>query len=85
MKVKKDVRGYVKEKGWVHGDAHAADGLNELAKCKELNIKELKGILDVVKNKICINDYAYINEEDERMVTAVKSVLKEKLYRQKKL
>ncbi|MTI66864.1 MAG: DUF2785 domain-containing protein [Firmicutes bacterium] len=79
IKEEKDLRGYVKKKGWAHGVAHAADGLDELAKSGEINNKKLKEILNVIKNKICINNYTYVNEEDERMVTAVKAVSERKI------
>ncbi|MCK4258423.1 MAG: DUF2785 domain-containing protein [Halanaerobiales bacterium] len=70
-----DVRGYDRDKGWIHGMAHAADGLDELAKCSEINDEDLKTILQVIHKKMTINDYVYVNDEDERMVTAVISIL----------
>lgn len=75
----KDLRGYVKDKGWADSVSHAADALDDLAICSEIRYKELKYILDIIKKKVCINNYVYINEEDERLVTAIMSILHRKL------
>lgn len=74
-----DVRGYVKEKGWAHGVAHLADVFKELAYCEELGYEELKLILETVRKKIHINNYTYIHEEDERLVTAVVRIFERKI------
>lgn len=71
----KDVRGYVNYRGWAHGVAHAADALDELVKCSSILDDDLKAILQVIYQKATINYYAYINDEDERMVTAIVSIL----------
>lgn len=71
----KDVRGYVNHRGWAHGVAHAADALDELVKCSSILDDDLKAILQVIYQKATINYYAYINDEDERMVTAIVSIL----------
>lgn len=75
LSAEEDVRGYVLEKGWAHGVAHTADALDELAKCNEIGEADLKVILQAIHQKITINNYVYINDEDERMVTAVVSIL----------
>lgn len=71
----KDVRGFVEGKGWAHGAAHGADALMELAKCEVIGYEQLKEILNAIYKKININYYGYINNEDERMISAVKEVL----------
>lgn len=71
----RDVRGFVEGKGWAHGAAHGADALMELAQCKIIGYEGLKEILDLIYKKININYYGYINNEDERMISAVKAVL----------
>ncbi|MFS1514864.1 DUF2785 domain-containing protein [Chengkuizengella sp. SCS-71B] len=76
VRLEQDVRGYVEEKGWAHSTAHAADALDELAISSSLKQSELMEILEVIKEKVCINDYTYINEEDERLVTAVINIVK---------
>ncbi|NDI36538.1 DUF2785 domain-containing protein [Chengkuizengella sediminis] len=75
-KSEQDIRGYVEQKGWAHSTAHAADALDELAICSSLKQSELMEILEVIKEKVSINDYTYINEEDERLVTAVINIVK---------
>jgi hypothetical protein len=71
----KDVRGFVQEKGWAHGAAHGADALEELARCQELGYEALKRILHAIYDKTNIDYYGYIHQEDERMVTAVATIL----------
>ncbi len=72
----KDLRGFIQNKGWAHSVAHTADTIDELALCNELGKKQLKEILDLLKNKTCNSDTVFVYEEDERMVTAVVSVLR---------
>lgn len=71
----KDLRGYIEGKGWAHAAAHTADALDELVKCNELNNEDLMRILNTIQNKISVNYYLYVHEEDERMTTAVMSIL----------
>lgn len=65
----KDLRGYVENKGWAHSSAHTADTLCSFADSEFLKYNELKEILAIIKKKICIDTYTYINQEDERLVT----------------
>jgi hypothetical protein len=71
----RDVRGFVEGKSWAHGAAHGADALMELAQCKIIGYEGLKEILASIHKKINNNYYGYINNEDERMISAVKAVL----------
>lgn len=71
----RDVRGFVEGKSWAHGAAHGADALAELAQCQIIGCEGLKEILDSIHKKININYYGYINNEEERMISAVKEVL----------
>ncbi|AYB38005.1 DUF2785 domain-containing protein [Brevibacillus laterosporus] len=75
-----DLRGYVAGKGWAHATAHAADALDDLAQCLEIEKADLQKILDVVRVKITVTQTTYLHEEDERMVTAVLSVLKRDVF-----
>lgn len=75
----KDIRGYVEVKGWAHGAAHGADALDEFAKCEEIGYERLNNILDAFYKKININYYGYIHFEDERMITAIKSILEREI------
>jgi len=71
-----DHRGYVPEKGWAHSAAHGADIFEELSNSKELNSEDIKDILNCIKNKIVEDKYAFIDIEDERMVTPLINLLK---------
>lgn len=75
----KDVRGYVKDKGWAHGAAHGADALDEFARCEEIGYEGLKRILDSIYKKVNVNHYGYIHFEDERIITVVKAILERKI------
>ncbi|OMD56421.1 DUF2785 domain-containing protein [Paenibacillus odorifer] len=78
----RDYRGYDEEKGWAHAIAHAADTLDELAQCSELDENDLITILDLVYEKMTITDRIYSDGEDERMVRSIMSVLDRKLLSQ---
>jgi hypothetical protein len=75
LMLERDLRGYVEGKGWAHAVAHAADGLNAIAGLTSLTHTDLFDILTIIKNKICINHYLYTDEEDERMVTSVTTIM----------
>ena len=75
----KDVRGYVAIKGWAHSTAHLGDVFSNLVQCTEIKKLELLAVLEAVKDKVCINYYAYINNEDERLICAVMEILKKEI------
>ncbi|MCP4180511.1 MAG: DUF2785 domain-containing protein [bacterium] len=70
-----DLRGYIEDDGWAHSVAHTADALDDLALCSEIGYNELKYMLEIIQIKICVGNYVYIDEEDERIVTAIISIL----------
>ncbi len=75
----KDRRGFVPQKGWAHAVAHAADALDDLAQCTEMNKSELAEVLEAIRKVICVDGAVYAHLEDERMVTAVIAVLRRNL------
>jgi len=75
----KDCRGFVREKGWAHAIAHAADALDDLAQCTEMNNVELVEVLEAIRKAICVESTGYVHLEDERMVTAVIAILRRNL------
>jgi hypothetical protein len=79
MLKERDVRGYVEVKGWAHSAAHTADALDELVQCSCFEKNDLIDILSVIKAKVCIGYYVYIDEESERMVTAVERLFNRKI------
>lgn len=71
-----DRRGWVPGKGWAHGIAHASDLLSVLSRSRYAGEAELGRILETIGAKVGEPaDRAYIFEEDERLVSAVMSVL----------
>lgn len=79
MLTERDVRGYVDIKGWAHSAAHTADALDELVQCSCFNTDDLMDVLNSIKAKVCIDYYVYVDEEDERMITAVESAINRKI------
>jgi len=71
----KDLRAHVDNKGWADSVSHGADALNEIILCDSINHADLLDILNAIKSKICINNYTYIDFEDERITTAVVSAI----------
>ncbi|MBZ9686440.1 DUF2785 domain-containing protein [Clostridium estertheticum] len=75
----KDTRGYVEIKGWAHSTAHTGDVFSQIANCKEIKKPELIDILEAIEEKVCINHYAYINCEDERLIGAVIKIIEREI------
>lgn len=71
----RDPRGHVTGKGWAHAVAHAADALDELALCPELGKESLVDMLRVIRETVVGASVVFVDEEDERLVTAVISVI----------
>lgn len=67
----KDLRGYDIEKGWAHSTAHLSDLLGTLVCYDCFQNKELLEILNIIKQKICVDYYTYINDEDERLINVI--------------
>ncbi|MCP4427558.1 MAG: DUF2785 domain-containing protein [Chloroflexi bacterium] len=76
LEQERDKRGYVPGKGWAHAVAHAADALDDLAQCKELDGDGLRGILDVIRVQMSVSEFVYTHAEDERMSVATVAVMK---------
>jgi hypothetical protein len=75
-----DPRGYVVDKGWAHALAHTADLLTVLARSRYLGKGELLHILQVIAARLVDSGHAlYLNDEDERLVNAVMSILERNL------
>ena len=79
VRLEKDTRGYVQDKGWAHSIAHSGDALRTFALCNYLKEEQLMKILEVVKEKVNITYYVYINEETERLVSAAVNVIERKV------
>jgi len=75
LNAEKDLRGYVEVKGWAHATAHAADVLDELAQCEEIDRDGLLQILAAIRSKATTVETVFIHEEDERLAYAVLSLI----------
>jgi hypothetical protein len=75
----KDLRGYDKEKGWVHAIAHTADGLCVLAECKEITENICEEIMTAIENKMLEGEEVFSFQEDERIVTIIYCIISNKL------
>lgn len=79
LSLEKDRRGFVEGKGWAHAVAHTADALDELAVCSEMKKRDLLEILQNIRSTVCDSRFAYVFGENERLSTAVLSILRRKL------
>jgi len=75
LQQEKDRRGFVPGKGWAHAIAHAADAVDELALCSELRSSDLLELLGTIQNVICDANQVYGHGEEERLGTAVISII----------
>ncbi|WP_145048229.1 DUF2785 domain-containing protein [Paenibacillus xylanexedens] len=75
----RDYRGYDEDKGWAHAIAHAADALDDLAQCPELDKKDLSTMLDLIYEKMTITDRVYSDGEDERMIRPIIQILNRRI------
>ncbi|WP_442604432.1 DUF2785 domain-containing protein [Paenibacillus sp. KN14-4R] len=71
----RDIRGYVRGKGWAHAIAHAADAIDELAQVATITKDELSRMLVTIQNKLLNIQEVLLYQEDERLVTAIISIL----------
>ncbi|EIT84387.1 hypothetical protein A374_16413 [Fictibacillus macauensis ZFHKF-1] len=70
-----DVRGYVDQKGWAHSIAHGADALDELVQNPKCNQASYSAVLNAVWNKALTSATIYVDDEDERLLTPIFSML----------
>ena len=71
-----DFRGYIEDIGWAHSVAHSADVFKQLFRCSELGNEEFKSMFAVIRERFMINNYVFMSDEDERMITAIHEALK---------
>lgn len=67
----KDVRGYVREKGWAHSMAHVADAFDELVKNTKMKQIYYSEIVKAILDKIYQAESVYIHDEEERMIIPI--------------
>ncbi|MDF2535681.1 MAG: hypothetical protein K0R18_1840 [Bacillales bacterium] len=71
-----DYRGFVEMKGWAHSVAHAADAIDELIQSPKLPLVCFDEILQIIRGKVLQGRMAYQDDEDERLMIAIMSMLK---------
>lgn len=81
----RDSRGFVQGKGWAHAIAHAADALDDLAQCTELQKPDLAELLEAIRNVVCVGTDHYAHLEEERLATAVLAILKRELFSEEEI
>lgn len=74
-----DLRGYVEVKGWAHSIAHASDAFKAIAQSQFMESVDLMDMLNAIQPKIRVNNYVYFNKEDERIVSAIMSIVNREL------
>lgn len=79
LKTEKDRRGFVEGIGWAHSIAHAADAVDDVALCTELSASDLRVILDVLHDVICVQDSCYTHMEEDRISTPIIAVISRNL------
>lgn len=70
-----DVRGYVPGKGWAHSVAHMADAIDKLVKNPKLNKDSYSEIVSALWNAVLQENYAFIHNEDERVLVPIFTML----------
>jgi len=78
----KDVRGYIPVKGWAHSVAHASDAVDELVKSPKFKKSSFMDILRPLWNMMLQTNYAFIHDEDERLLVPIFTMLKQGLQQQ---
>jgi hypothetical protein len=75
LRREKDRRGFVQGLGWAHSIAHAADAVDDVALCTELNASDLKELLAVLREVICVQESCYTHMEEDRISTPVIAII----------
>lgn len=71
----RDLRGFTGDTGWAHAAAHAADVLDALAQCAEIEASDLHTMLNLIRTFLCNTATILVDEEDERLAMAVLRII----------
>jgi len=74
LAAERDLRGYDREKGWMHSAAHTADLLKFLARSRYLGAADQPRLLDALVRKLATAP-VFTHGEDERFARAVLSIV----------
>ncbi|HYH35067.1 MAG TPA: DUF2785 domain-containing protein [Nocardioides sp.] len=75
----RDLRGYVPGKGWAHAVAHGADAIATLAASRHFTATELTVLLDVLADRMLLEETPLVAGEPDRVALAVLAVLRRNL------
>ncbi|KEK23287.1 DUF2785 domain-containing protein [Bacillus gaemokensis] len=75
MNLEVDFRGHVENTGWAHSVVHVSDAFNELVHNPKVTCICYEEITHCLLNKIFIYSTVYHNNEDERIITPLLSML----------
>jgi hypothetical protein len=84
-KEEKDLRGYLPVEGWAHSAAHGADALLELVQCPESDAAVQLGVLAAIQGMLHNGQQTFIEEEDERIVSIVDTMMDKGLLPQQEI
>lgn len=76
MLAERDLRGFVKRKGWATSVGHSADLLRRLARNRYVDRNDLEQIMTAIAQRVTMPaEHVFVHGEDERLVLAVWSAL----------
>lgn len=84
-KEEKDLRGYLPKGGWAHSAAHGADALVELVQCPESDPAVQQEVLTAVQGMLYNGIHIFNEEEDERIVSIVDTMIDKGLLQQQEI
>jgi hypothetical protein len=76
MNRERDLRGYDRDKGWIHATAHTADLLKFLGRSSRLKAADQARILDAIAGKLRQGGQVFVFGENERMAAATMSLVR---------
>lgn len=75
MNLETDYRGYIEKKGFAHTIAHGSEAFNELVHNPNISCDCYEEITHCLLNKAFVCSTVYYNQEDERIVTPLVSII----------
>ena len=76
MSAERDLRGYDRDKGWMHATAHTADLLKFLGRSSRLKAPDQARILEAIAAKLRQGGQVFVFGENERMAASVLSLVR---------
>lgn len=76
MNAERDLRGYDRDKGWMHATAHTADLLKFLGRSSRLKPPDQARMLEAIAGKLRQSGQVFVFAENERMAASVMSLVR---------